>query len=404
MAKEENQQSILENINIDDALQSMNMLYTTKFTKEGVEDCTEFIQEVIKTKKEDYTDTISNENIRDEKSITLLEFETEDIEQNRVELQDFDNPFSNPFLENQETAVDDSINNEEVEGKEAHLNVEPEKNSHKKPISRKRSKLKNMSMFKNLQKEVDQMEQFQSEYQVYKYDDYGVSFVAEPMICASIDEVPLTDEYLPIEEEEISKEQIAEIFQLLSSENKRLKVELDNPFLQSETINQDQENKKKYLTKRLEQLSELGEGVKHLEEIIITLYELYRVEGRNEDMQFLKETYPTYFQQEKPFLYEEDIISVDKPIEDPFVIPDEYQWLATDSISENKYGKQTWIGRVIGKNQQYIHFRDMKQRIWIYVGKDINDIFINDLLAMSVERTEQGVKALKVMKLQDVSM
>lgn len=87
----------------------------------------------------------------------------------------------------------------------------------------------------------------------------------------------------------------------------------------------------------------------------------------------------------------------------PFDIPKEYEWLTTDTISEKKYGEQKWIGRVIGKNQLYIHFRDKTYRTWIFVGrKRIDHLQINDLIVAKVIRTKQQTFAKAVYVLKEV--
>ncbi|MFL0364624.1 hypothetical protein ACH0BF_16595 [Pseudobacillus sp. 179-B 2D1 NHS] len=90
--------------------------------------------------------------------------------------------------------------------------------------------------------------------------------------------------------------------------------------------------------------------------------------------------------------------------DDPFFIPDEYAWLTTDSIGKNTEGKQKWIGRVIGKNQQYIHFRDSTHRKWIFVKNKIDQIQIHDLVIVHVDyKIGETVKANDIFILKEVS-
>lgn len=104
-------------------------------------------------------------------------------------------------------------------------------------------------------------------------------------------------------------------------------------------------------------------------------------------------------------IFDEDIISVKRKKDNPFQV--EKEWLATDLIKEDREGTQVWIGKVIGKNQQYIHFRDNTKRSWIDVSGYEEQLEINDYLALHIlviklENGERRVKALKVLKLNPV--
>lgn len=102
-------------------------------------------------------------------------------------------------------------------------------------------------------------------------------------------------------------------------------------------------------------------------------------------------------------IFQEDIISVKHKKENPHQIDPSKHWLATNLIAEEKEGRQVWIGKVIGKNQRYIHFRDNSKRSWVDVKGFENQIEIGDYLAIDIDLTkhengEKRVKAKRIMK------
>jgi hypothetical protein len=232
--------------------------------------------------------------------------------------------------------------------------------------------------------------------QVDTIAEQEVVFETEPIFQSNIEEIPLTDEDVPQFSEELSDIDI-QMLNLLDMEAARLESETEGMIPLD-----DKERKKKMLTDRLTFLAEAGEGKKHMKEIVYTLHELYELEGKDDEMQKLREEYKEYFMEEDIELriYEEDIIRVGKHKENPFQIPEKYLWLASNEIAEGKMGEQRWIGVVIGKNQNYIHFRDLSQRIWINVGKQVEQIEIGDLLAINVYRDSESVRAEEIFKLQ----
>jgi hypothetical protein len=232
-------------------------------------------------------------------------------------------------------------------------------------------------------------------------DDVPVEYDT-PIFQLGEDTIPFSEQDIPhypdIEENE--QEKLINILNLLDKETSRLEKEV------TEDSHSDKEEKKKILTDRLSYLAEQGEGKEHMKEIIKTLMELYQLEGKEKEMQSIKEEYKEYFVEDDMELriFEEDIIRVDKKKENPFQIPEKYLWIATNSIADGKEGEQRWIGKCIGKNQNYIHFRDMSQRIWINVGKRIDQIEIGDLLAVFVERKGESITAKEVLTLKEVSV
>lgn len=220
-----------------------------------------------------------------------------------------------------------------------------------------------------------------------------------PIILDIEDKIPVTDEDIPyIPEDEYEQEKLINVLNLLDTETNRLEKEVkENPTT-------DKEEKKKILTQRLSILAEQGEGKDHMKEILATLMELYQLEGKEEEMRAIREEYQEYLNDEDMELriFEEDIIRVDKKKKDPFELPEKYLWIATNSISDGKEGEQRWIGKCIGKNQNYIHFRDMSQRIWINVGEYIEQIEIGDLLAIFVDRNGESITAKDVLTLKEI--
>lgn len=222
-----------------------------------------------------------------------------------------------------------------------------------------------------------------------------------PIFLGAEDNIPVTDEDVPYipEDDDNEQEKLINVLNLLDNENSRLEQEIvENPATGIE-------ERKQILTNRLSLLAEQGEGKDHMKEIVNTLMELYQLEGKENELRAIKEEYSEYFTEDEMELriFEEDIIRVDKKKKNPFELPQKYLWIATNSISDGKEGEQRWIGKCIGKNQNYIHFRDMSQRIWINVGKRIEQIEIGDLLAVFVERDEESITAKEVLTLKEVS-
>lgn len=67
--------------------------------------------------------------------------------------------------------------------------------------------------------------------------------------------------------------------------------------------------------------------------------------------------------------------------------------LADCNIADEKYGLQSWVVKVIGKEQEYLHVADNTARTWInaeyFVDKKIR---IGDILFIGVERSKDGLK------------
>lgn len=222
-----------------------------------------------------------------------------------------------------------------------------------------------------------------------------------PFISGIDETIPVTDEDIPYipEDEDLEQDKMISVLNLLDKENSRLEKETnENPI-------SDKEERIQVLKNRLSLLAEQGEGKNHMKDIVTTLIELYQLEGKEDELKTIREEYKEYFTEEEIELriFEEDIIRVDKIKENPFQIPEKYLWIATNSIADGKEGEQRWIGKCIGKNQNYIHFRDMSQRIWINVGKRIEQIEIGDLLAVFVERKEGSITAKEVLTLKEVA-
>lgn len=192
---------------------------------------------------------------------------------------------------------------------------------------------------------------------------------------------------------------------LLSGE---ITQEEENPFLSKDTtesnpfLEGENQRKKAYLIKKLSYLSNLGEGIDNLREVILTLHELYNIEGRAKDMDELRRQHPEFFRNQPGYVYESDLIFIDMEAKDPFKIPEEYEWLATDGIADKKVGSQKWIGHVVGKNQEYIHFQDKSQRIWIKACEWVNQVDLWELLVVHVERTEETVTARSILSVSEI--
>lgn len=222
-------------------------------------------------------------------------------------------------------------------------------------------------------------------------------------ICDSIaaeshaDSIPLPDEQGYLEDafdKNFDQESMINELNLLDGETTNSEQKLTD----------EQEEEKQELSRKLALLAEEGEGKKNMKEIVLTLEKLYKLEGKENDLKAIQEEYKEYFSgsDKNVRIYEEDIIRIGKESveQDTFQIPEKYLWLATNKIEDNIYGKQRWVGKCIGINQKYIHFRDSSQRIWINVGEDnINNIELHDFLAVSVERTKDKVTAEYVQQL-----
>ena len=177
-----------------------------------------------------------------------------------------------------------------------------------------------------------------------------------------------------------------------------------------EQLDENSEAKQK-IALQLAELSDECEGTKNMEEIVSLLAELYELEGNEEDMKALKEEYKEYFSKEEiPVrVYEEDIIRVGKEDEEQvFEIPEKYIWMASNQIAEGIIGEQSWVGKCIGKgngaNNNYVHFRDKSQRIWINVEEEESmKIELGDLLTIFVNRTKDGVVAKSVQHIKKVA-
>ncbi|MEX3623618.1 hypothetical protein [Viridibacillus arvi] len=202
---------------------------------------------------------------------------------------------------------------------------------------------------------------------------------------------PVFEEQL---DENLEHEKMINMLNLLDKESSRLDSEVNN----MGDNNTDKEKRKQELAQKLAILADEGEGKKNMQEIVFTLIELYKLEGKETDMKAIQEEYKEYFMEEDINLriYEEDIIRIGKDVDEPetFEIPKKYLWMATNQITDEVQGEQRWVGKCIGKNQQYIHFRDVSQRIWINVGEEnIVNIELGDLLAVFVNREEDSITA-----------
>ena len=216
-------------------------------------------------------------------------------------------------------------------------------------------------------------------------------------------EIPLppTDEYISAMEMDYSEhDKMIAMLNLIDKESNRLGEEYHNISTEG-AIFDDKEIKKQNIAAQLAELTDDGEGTKNMNEIVKLLIELYELEGKTEDMKALREEYREYFPEGEinVRIYEEDVIKVgkDEEIEDTFDIPQKYLWMATNQISDGLLGEQRWVGKCIGKNKTFIHFRDMSQRIWINVGEEqINKIDIDDLIAVFVERSEDSIVSVGI--------
>lgn len=233
-----------------------------------------------------------------------------------------------------------------------------------------------------------------------------------------------------LKEEESKKAPIGEGEQLLNEllktmngeENEKSPIlfseekEEINPFLYNEAQENPAQEKSKAKQRIALQLAELAdecEGTKNMEKIISLVAELYELEGKEEDMKLLKEEYKEYFSDEEEIsvrVYEEDIIRVGKEeAEQEFDVPGKYLWMASNQIADGVKGKQSWVGKCIGKgdgaNKNFMHFRDKSQRIWIKVEEDeIMKIELGDILTVFVNRLDDSVVANSIQHIKKVAV
>lgn len=94
----------------------------------------------------------------------------------------------------------------------------------------------------------------------------------------------------------------------------------------------------------------------------------------------------------------EDIVTMedlkrDKWSEVALEIDPEHLKLATAKMSDKLEGKQTWVGKVIGVTETYIHFYDGTRK-WINLEQKISDVKLNDNLKLNIEISNDLVKVV----------
>jgi hypothetical protein len=151
------------------------------------------------------------------------------------------------------------------------------------------------------------------------------------------------------------------------------------------------------LRHRLSEFSKEEADVVDIEAMIMAQYELFQLEGREDQVRQLEEDFFMYFpkssskpfSEETPNVYDEDILRM----EDMEIEREELTHTAhnhsTSKISDDIFGLQRWRGKVIGKSENYIHFNDFTRRIWIKAGEKINKIQVGDELILEVIRKEE---------------
>ncbi|WP_209124491.1 hypothetical protein [Alkalihalobacillus sp. BA299] len=152
------------------------------------------------------------------------------------------------------------------------------------------------------------------------------------------------------------------------------------------------------LRNRLSEFSKEEADMVDIEAMIMTQYELFQLEGREDQVRQLEEDFFMYFPKSSshstyeniPKVYEEDILTLeDMEMEREQPSPKSPKH-STSRISDNILGLQRWRGRVIGKAGDYIHFQDYS-RIWIKAGNKINKINVGDELILEVLRSDSEV-------------
>lgn len=178
---------------------------------------------------------------------------------------------------------------------------------------------------------------------------------------------------------------------LLSSLQKDLEendegIETDEESIEPSEINieieeGDKEEEKQKIEERLAMLSK-KEGVEHLQEIVLLMHKLYELDGRYEDMEWLET-------QHKDIFFPIEQIGIDP-------VPEKVTELATatiqNSLNEGCFGKIVWVGRVIGKSAEYIHFADTTSRTWLHIGDRVKKVKRNDVLVLLVEIEDKNTK------------
>ena len=136
---------------------------------------------------------------------------------------------------------------------------------------------------------------------------------------------------------------------------------------------------------------------------------MYRTSSANKQsfQRLLNHEYNNEIPDNELRIFDEDIILIGKETgEPPFKIDEELEYLVTDLIKdkEKTEGRQTWIVKVIGKTQYFIHVLDKGRRSWVDVKGFEDMINRNDYLKLDVLIQEKGtkIKAKKIVKLHPV--
>jgi len=162
------------------------------------------------------------------------------------------------------------------------------------------------------------------------------------------------------------------------------------------------------LRHRLSEFSNEEADMFDIEAMIMAQYELFQLEGREDQVQQLEKDFFMYFPQSSnqspnepiPKVYEEDILTLEDmemEREKPSSKPHKH---STSTISDNILGLQRWRGKVIGKTGDYIHFQDYS-RIWIKAGDKINKINLGDDLILEVFRDEEEITLKQMFRVKN---
>ncbi|WP_157076599.1 hypothetical protein [Sutcliffiella cohnii] len=162
------------------------------------------------------------------------------------------------------------------------------------------------------------------------------------------------------------------------------------------------------LRDRLKDYSKDEADMVDIEEMVMTQYQLFKLEGRYDQVQQIEKDFHMYFPHKSnpgntPRFFEEDILSIEDMDSKPVNIAPPVHKHATCSIADEFYGEQRWRGKVIGKAKDYIHFTDYSRRIWIHAGGKISKISLGDELILSVDRSEEEVRLKQMLKVKPKS-
>lgn len=155
------------------------------------------------------------------------------------------------------------------------------------------------------------------------------------------------------------------------------------------------------LRHRLDHLSKEN-GEIDIEAMIMTQYELFSLEGREDQVLQLKKDFFMYFPDEDrsrleqyPSVHEKDILTM----EDMDISFSSTTYSNNRSMVES-LGVFNWRGRVIGKADKHIHFlNEHSRRVWIYAGDKIHKVQLDDELMLEVYKDEYEVTITKMIRL-----